>query len=269
MKAEKSINIKNIICLASIVAMILIGAINQLLGHGNIAVNQGIAGISTNYLSSILTGLATGLELVALIKLINKPVQTILFTLASQIILIVSDISQGYSLHESFSNTGVFEIYFSFIAVGMLIVLWRSYSKQAKKENKLLGLSSYIKFKREPLKVPMWAIFSIACLGLSLVLSSAYNVEVGLWSDKLPFRIYVGLTLFVPTLTTLAMYTASNLVYYLYGAMMLIRVIVMCEMLSNNELRWTTLVSCIIQIAVYVYCIYEYIAYLKRTNVTS
>ena len=258
-----------IICLACVIIITIISLTGQALGYGNIAVEQGQEGISTNYISSLFTGIGSGLELAALVKLVNRPVQSILFTLLSQLVLFLSDITQGYSFYESLANTGVFEIYFNLVAVGMLVVIWRSYSKQAKKNNEQLALSKYIKFERLPLKVPMWAIFSIACLGLSLVLSSAYNVEVGLWSDNLPFRVYVGLTLFIPTLTTLAMYTASNLVYYLYGIMMALKTVVMVEMLSTESLKWTMVVTCVLQSIVYVYCVYRYITSLKAASVNK
>lgn len=255
-----------IICIAVPILIIIVYLINQALGYGNIAVNQGLDGIKNTYLSSVLTGLGTSLELVALMKLINRPVQSILFTLLSQLVLIFSDLAQGYSFYESFSNTGVIEIYFNIIAIVMLIMLWIKYSKQAKKAKEALALSKYIKFNRAPLKVPIWAVFSIVCLGLSLVVSSANEVEVGLWSDTLPFRIYVGLTLFVPTLTTLAMYTASDLVYYFYGAMMTLKLVAVCRLVERNEFRWTMLLICLIQILVYVYCLIKYIAYRRANN---
>ena len=264
---EKSIALKDtIICITVPILIIIIYLINQALGYGNIAVAQGSEGIKTTYLSSCLTGLGTGLELVALIKLINRPVQSILFTLLSQLVLMFSDLTQGYSFYESFANTGVIEIYFNLLAIGMLIMLWRKYSKQAKKAKESLALSNYLRLNRAPLKVPMWAVFSIICLGLSLVVHSANEVEVGLWSDTMPFRVYVGLTLFVPTLTTLAMYTASDLVYYFYGAMMALKIVAVYRLAERDEFRWTILLICLIQLIVYVYCLIKYIAYRRAIS---
>ena len=69
---EKSVALKDkIICIAVPILIIIIYLINQALGYGNIAVAQGSEGIKTTYLSSCLTGLGTGLELVALMKLIT------------------------------------------------------------------------------------------------------------------------------------------------------------------------------------------------------
>lgn len=259
-------NTNKIICIAVQILIILIYVINQALGYGNIAMAQELDSIKTTYLSSCLTGFGTSLEVVALIKLINRPVQSILLTLISQIILIASDISQGYSLYEAFSNTGVLEIYFNLIAIGMLIILWRQYRNQANKSKEQLALSKYINFERPPIKVPIWAIFSIICLCLSLVISSAYKLEVGLWSDTIQFRMYVGLTIFIPTLTTLSMYTASNLVYYLYGSMMALKVVAIYKLIERSEFRWTVLLICMIQMVVYIYCLIQYIAYRKSNN---
>lgn len=257
------INRTNCMCIALMIIITVLYLINQALGYGNIAVAQESENIKTTYLSSCLTGIGTSLELVALMKLINKPVQSILFTLLSQIMLMASDLSQGYNFSESFSNSGVIEIYFSLLAVGMLVMLWKKYSKQSKEKNEALALSKYLKLKREPLRVPMWAVFSIACLGLSLVVASANKLEVGLWSDNIPFRVYVGLTLFVPTLTTLAMYTASTLVYYLYGSMMTLKIVAIVRLATRGEVRWTLIIISIIQILVFVYCLISYLTFRK------
>ena len=263
------VNRTNYMSIALILIIVLIYLINQALGYGNIAVAQESENIKTTYLSSCLTGIGTSLELVALLKLINRPVQSILFTLLSQIVLVFSDLSQGYSFSESFSNSGVIEIYFSLMAIGMLVMLWKKYSKQSKKKNEALALSKYIKFKREPLRVPMWAVFSIICLGLSLVVASANKLEVGLWSDSIPFRVYVGLTLFVPTLTTLAMYTASTLVYYLYGSMMALKLVAIARLATRGEARWTLIIISLIQLLVFMYCLISYLTFrkVKSSNV--
>lgn len=245
--------------LTAVILIIALYLINQLLGYGNIAMAQQVEGVVTTYLSSALTGLGTGFELVALIKLLNRPVQSILFTLLSQVVLMLSDVAQGYSIREAFGNNGVFEVYCSVVAIGMLIWLWSKYAKGSKTEDSKLSLRKYIAFNREPIRLPMWAIFSVACICLSLVAASANKLEVGLWSNTIQFRVYVGLTLFIPTLTTLAMYTASNLVYYLYGSMMVLKIVAVFRLALREEFRWTILAISLIQLIVYVYSLVRYI----------
>ena len=198
--------------------------------------------------------------MVSILMTLYKPVITMLLVTLSQITAIADEMLQGNTFKVAVENVGYTFLIGIVVTLGFIIYIAK---KNCNKKDKLVdNIKKIILHENKPLKLPIWSVFIIWCMFLTVLFSTANSDLLVGYEDK-EFQIFAAAVLISPTFLYLSVYTVSNMTYHFYGLYSIIKLYTLYKLYIIHSLDWITAVATIIELLISILIITLYIKQRK------
>jgi hypothetical protein len=147
--------------------------------------------------------IANGLSLISILSLATTPMISVITLFISEWARVIGELLIGKGFGEAVNSLGTIEIYSWFVALFILV-------KEVKNTK---SIKKAIISKRQPYKVPIWAIATVVFMTMTVVFNTTSSELIVQASGSKVEQLYGSLAVVIPSITILARYTASNLAY--------------------------------------------------------
>lgn len=215
----------------------------------------------------ILLSLSNAFSLSSLLILGKAPYLSIVQLFLSQLFVLISDIVNGLTVNESLSNIGVIEVFSSIALLIWFIVFWLK-DKKANKNKITISerVKNIVLYKRSILEVPLWGIFVVLCLVLTIFFNEINSATLEVFGSHTDLKILAAIGMILPTVSVIMHYSTTNLTYIFKALLIPFQIYTIYYMHIKHNIEIATILRFTLESAVTIYVIVQYIREKRKAG---
>lgn len=228
----------------------------------------------------LVLSLSTVTGYISLIQMNHKPMMSALLLFISQWLRIILNLIGGKTIEGALVAEGVFDVYSWFIIPILTVLTYKQFKKRYEHNIKNWDFNTKVKkffnYERLPFRLPVLFQLTFIFLMLTMVFTVANGEtlriilkldEENMGAENVTITLlYMAGIAVVPSILTFVRYTMTTLVYWVYGAYIVLSIINLVLLGVKGNLNPGYVVNLMIETFILIYVIKDYIFIRKAAN---